>query len=82
MEIEGDLLVVGLHPGLSNNLGAQQEPHCLSGKAKRGPPKAYQSGLRLLQETGDFKGQIPVPMCIRYQDLVTSTAEGPCCFFR
>ena len=24
---------------LSNNSGAQREPHCLSGKAKRGPPK-------------------------------------------
>ena len=34
--------------GLSNNSGAQQVPHCLSGKAKRGPPKVYQSGLRLL----------------------------------
>ena len=26
-------------PGLSNNSGAPGEPHCLSGKAKRGPPK-------------------------------------------
>ena len=27
--------------------------------------------------TGDFKGQIPVPMCIRHQDKVTTaTAAG------
>ena len=71
-------------PSLSNNSGAQREPHCLSGKAKRGPPKVYQSGLRLLQGTGDFKGQIPVPMCIdiriklqelQQQDPAPSLAE-------
>ena len=30
--------------------------------------EALLSGLKLLQGTGDFKGQIPVPMCIRYQN--------------
>ena len=39
MQIEGSLLVVGPCPGLSSNLGTQKEPHCLSGKAKRGPLK-------------------------------------------
>ena len=34
--------------GLSNNSGAQLEPHCLSGKAKGDPSEVYQSGLRLL----------------------------------
>ena len=30
-----------------------------------------------------FKGQIPVPMCIRHQDKVTTAREaGPCCLFR
>ena len=68
--------------GLSNNSGAQREPHCLSQKAKRGPPKVCQSGLRLLQGTGDFKGHIPVPPCIRHQDTVTTaTAAGLCCLF-
>ena len=39
--------------------------------------------LRLLQGTGDFTGQIPVPMCIRHQDKVTTaTVAGPCCLFR
>ena len=70
-------------PSLSNNSGAQQEPDCLSGKAKRGPPEVYQSGLTLLQETGDFKGQSPVLMYIRYKDKVsTATAAEPCFHFR
>ena len=31
----------------------------------------------------DFKGQIPVPVCIRHQDKVTTaTAARPCCLFR
>ena len=83
MEIEGSQLVVGLCPSLSSNSGAQRESHCLSGKAKRGPPKVYQSGLRLLWGTGDFKGHIPFLMCIRHQDKVTTaTAVEPCCLFR
>ena len=72
-----------LSPGLSNNSASQWEPYCPSGKAKIGPPKVYQSGLRLLWGTGDLKGQIPVPMCIRYQNWVTTaTAAGPCFLFR
>ena len=72
-----------LYPSLSNNSGAQWETHCLSEKAKTGPLKVYQSGLRLLRGTGDFKGQIPVPMHIRRQDKVTTvTAAGPYCLFR
>ena len=67
-----------LWPGLSNYSGAQWEPHCLSGKTKRGPPKDYQSRFRLLQGIGDFKGQIPVTMCIRHRDKVTTaTQEDP-----
>ena len=72
-----------LCPGLSNNSGVQGEQHYLSGKAERGLPKVYKSRLRLLRRTGDFKGQIPVPMCIRHQDKVTkATVAGFCCLFR
>ena len=60
--------------GLSNNSGDQEEPHCLSGKYKRGPPKVYQSGLRLLRGTGDFKGKNSCPCAsdirIKLQQLV------------
>ena len=45
-----------------------ENPIAFLERLKRGPPKVYQSGLRLLRGTGDFKGQIPVPMCIRYQN--------------
>ena len=45
-----------------------QDPISFFGKAIRGPLKVYQSGLRHLQGTGDFKGQIPALMCIRHQD--------------
>ena len=39
--------------------------------------------LELELELGDFKGQIPVPMCIRHQDKVTTArAVVPCCLFR
>ena len=52
-------------PVLSINSGVQREAHCPSRKAKRGPLNVYQSRLRLLLGTGAFKGEIPVPMCIR-----------------
>ena len=80
MEIEGSLLVVGL---CLVSAITQESNENLIAKAKRGPQKVYQSGLRLLRGTGDFKGQIPVPVCIRHQDKVMrATAAGPCCLFR
>ena len=36
----------------------------------------------LLEETDDFKGQIPVTVCIRHQDKIITAAAGPCCLFR
>ena len=39
-------------PGLSNNSGAPGEPHCLSGKAKRGPLKVYNLDL------DSYEGQV------------------------
>ena len=52
-----------------------QDPISFFGKAIRGPLKVYQSGLRHLQGTGDFKGQIPVSVCIRHQDKVTTAKQ-------
>ena len=47
------------------------------------PSKSLPIGIRLLLGTGDFKGQNPVPMCIRHPDKVkTAIAPGPCCLFR
>ena len=44
-------------------------------KGYKRPSKVYQSGLRLLQGTGDFKGQISIPVCLRYQDKVTTVTK-------
>ena len=43
---ERDHFLICVKAGLK--AAQQKEPHCLTGKAKRGPPKVYQSGLRLL----------------------------------
>ena len=76
MEIEGCLLVVGLC--LVSAITQES-----NGKSERGPPKVNQSGLTLLGGTGDFKGQIPVLVCIRHKDkYTTAIAAGPCCLFR
>ena len=66
MEIEESLLVVGLCLVSAITQEPNENPNTFLGRLKRVPPKVYQSGLRLLQGTGDFKGQIPVLMCIRY----------------
>ena len=82
MEIEGSLLAVGLCP-VSAITQESNENHIAFLERLRGPPKVYQSGLRLLQGTGDSKGQIPVPVCIGHQDKVTTaTAAGSCYLFR
>ena len=57
MEIEESLLVVGLCPTSAIIQEPNENPHCLSGKFERGTPKVYQSVLRLLWGTGDFKGK-------------------------
>ena len=82
MEIEGSLLHVGLCPVSAITQESNDNPIAfleMLKKKKKGLPKVYQSGLRLLQGTGDFKGQSPVPMCIKHQDKVTTApAAGPC----
>ena len=70
MEIEESLLVVGLCLVSAITQEPNKNPNTFLGRLKRVPPKVYQSGLRLLQGTGDFKGQISVPMCIRHEDKI------------
>ena len=80
MEIEGSQLAVGLCPVSAITQEFIGNPIAF---LEKGPPKVCQSGLRLLRGKGDFKGQIPVPMCIRHKDKVTTaTASGPCFLFR
>ena len=54
MEIEGSLLAVGLCPVSAITQESNESPIAFLERL-RGPPKVYQSGLRLLQGTGDLK---------------------------
>ena len=56
MEIEGSPLAVGLCPVSAITQEFIGNPIAF---LEKGPPKVCQSGLRLLQGKGDFKGQIP-----------------------
>ena len=84
MEIEGSLLVVGLCPVSAITQEPNENPIAFLEMLKEALQKFTNLDLlRLLRGTGDFKGQIPVPMGIRHQDkFPTATAAGPCCLFR
>ena len=78
MKTEGSLLAVGLCSVSAITQGFNKNPIAFLESLKKSPLKVNQSELRFLQGTGDFKGQIPVPVCIRHQDKVTTaTAAGP-----
>ena len=83
MEIEGSLLIVGLCPVSVVTQEPNENPIAFLERLKEALQKFTNLDFRLFQGTGDFKGKIPVPMCIRHQDKVTTaTAAGPCCLFR
>ena len=71
METEGSLLLVGLCP-----------ISVITQESKENPTDFLESLKETLQKC-DFEGQIPVPMCIRHQDKVTTvTATGLCRLLR
>ena len=83
MEIEGSLLAVGLGPVSAITQEPNKNPIAFLEMLKEALQKSTNLDLRLLRGTGDFKGQIPVPMCIRHQNKVTTApAAGSCCLFR
>ena len=84
IEIEGSLLVVGVCPVSAITQEPNENPIAFLETLKEAFQKFTSLDLlRLLRGTGDFKVQIPVPLCIRHQDKVTiATAAGPCCLFR
>ena len=83
MEIEGSLLIVGLCPVSAVTQEPNENPIAFLQRLKEALQKFTTLDFRLFQGTGDFKGQIPVPVCIRHQDKVTTaTAAGPCFLFR
>ena len=78
MEIEGSLLAVGLCPVSAITQEPNKNPIAFLERLKEALQKFMNLDLRLLQGTGDFKGQILDPVCIIHQDKVTTgTAAGP-----
>ena len=84
METEGSLLLVGLCPVSAITQEPNENPIAFLETLKEALQKFTNLDLlRLLRGTGDFKGQIPIPMCNKYQNKVTTaTATGLCCLFR
>ena len=83
MEIEGSLLIVGLCPVSAVTQEPNENPIAFLERLKEAVQRFTNLDFRLFQGTGDFIGQIPVPVCIRHQDkLKTATAAGPCCLVR
>ena len=69
MEIEGSLLLLGLCLVSAITQEPNENPIAFLETLKEALQKFTNLDLlRLLRGTGDFKGQIPVPMCIRYQN--------------
>ena len=72
MKIEGSLLAVGLCSVSAITQEPKENPIAFLESLKKSPLKVNQSALRFLQGTGDFKGQIPVPMYIKPQESYNS----------
>ena len=69
IEIEGSLLVVRLCPVSAITQEPNENPIAFLETLKEALQKFTNLDLlRLLRGAGDFKGQIPVPVCIRYQN--------------
>ena len=83
MEIEGSLIVVGLCPVSTITQESNRNPIAFLESLNEALPKFTNLDLDSYEGQVIFKGQIPVPMCIRHQDKVTTaTAARPCCLFR
>ena len=77
MEIEGSLLVVGLCLVSAITQESNENPIAFLESLKEALQKFTNLDLDSY-ETGDFKGQIPVPMYIKHQNKVTTApAAGP-----
>ena len=83
MEIEGSLLAVGLCSVSAITQEPSENPIAFLERLKEALRKFANLDLDSYEGQVIFKGQIPVPMCIRHQDKVTTaTAARPCCLFR
>ena len=77
MEIEGSLLAVGLCSVSAITQEPSENPIAFLERLKEALRKIANLDLDSYEGQVIFKGQIPVPMCIRHQDKVTTaTAAG------
>ena len=77
MEIKGSLFIVGLCPVSAITQESKENPIAFLESLKEALQKFTNLDLDSY-ETGDFKGQIPVPMYIKHQNKVTTApAAGP-----
>ena len=83
MEIEGSLLVVGLCPVSAVTQESNENPIAFLESLKEALQKCTNLDLYSYEGQMIFKGQIPVAVCIRHQDKVTTaTAAGPSCLLK
>ena len=80
MEIEGSLLLVGLCPVSAITQEPNENLIVFLERLKEALQKFTNLDLDSYEGQVILKEKIPVPMCIRHQDKVTTaTAAGPCC---
>ena len=83
MEIEGSLIVVGLCPVSTITQESNRNPIAFLERLKEALQKFTNLDLDSYEGQVIFKGQIPVPVCIRHKEkYTTAIAAGPCCLFR
>ena len=68
METERSLLLVGLCPVSAITQEPNENPVAVLERLKEALQKFTNLDLDSYEGRVDFKGQIPVPMCIRYQN--------------
>ena len=83
MKIEGGLLVLVPCPVSAINQEPSENTIAFLQKIKEALQKFTNLDLDSYEGQVIFKGNIPVPVCIRHQDKVTTAIKArPCCLFR
>ena len=82
METKGSLLLVRLYPVSAITQEPSENPHCLSGKAKRGPPKFTNLDLDSYDGQVILKDKFVSQCASDIRIVTTATAAGPCSLFR
>ena len=80
MEIEGSLLLVGLCPVSTITQESNRNPIAFLESLKEALPKFTNLDLDSYEGQVIFKGQIPVPVCIRHKEKYTTAIAAGSCF--